>query len=92
MGLALCLCKHTDDYAVKGALLQPHSANIIFYCVPFSPPSTAMTVGIPQTEAECLLEERKGGDKPISHSLTGMFIQTVRLNSFLLLAKATFQF
>lgn len=35
-----------------------------------TPPSTAMTLGIPQAEAECLLEERKGGDKHISHSIT----------------------
>ncbi|KAM9720275.1 EEIG family member 2-like [Menidia menidia] len=27
-----------------------------------TPPSTAMTVGIPQANAECLLEDRKGGD------------------------------
>ncbi|XP_028987082.1 EEIG family member 2-like isoform X2 [Betta splendens] len=27
-----------------------------------TPPSTAMTLGIPQAEAECLLEDRKGGD------------------------------
>ncbi|KAF1383941.1 hypothetical protein PFLUV_G00137060 [Perca fluviatilis] len=35
-----------------------------------TPPSTAMTLGIPQAEAECLLEDRKGGNKHISHSLT----------------------
>ncbi|XP_018532385.1 protein FAM102B [Lates calcarifer] len=35
-----------------------------------TPPSTAMTLGIPQAEAECLLEDRKGGDMHISHSLT----------------------
>nr|XP_046264912.1 protein FAM102B-like [Scatophagus argus] len=35
-----------------------------------TPASTAMTLGIPQAEAECLLEDRKGGDKHISHSLT----------------------
>ncbi|KAK2822312.1 hypothetical protein Q5P01_022377 [Channa striata] len=33
-----------------------------------TPQSTAMTLGIPQAEAECLLEDRKGGDT--SHSLT----------------------
>ncbi|XP_026170308.1 protein FAM102B-like [Mastacembelus armatus] len=33
-----------------------------------TPPSTAMTLGIPQTEAECLLQDRKGGH--ISHSFT----------------------
>ncbi|XP_074545012.1 EEIG family member 2-like [Halichoeres trimaculatus] len=27
-----------------------------------TPPSTAMSLGIPQAEAECLLEDRKGGD------------------------------
>uniref|UniRef100_A0A3P9I6C2 C2 NT-type domain-containing protein n=1 Tax=Oryzias latipes TaxID=8090 RepID=A0A3P9I6C2_ORYLA len=35
------------------------------------PPSTAMTLGIPQTEAEFLHEERKGGDIKISHSVPG---------------------
>ncbi|XP_010736600.3 protein FAM102B [Larimichthys crocea] len=35
-----------------------------------TPPSTAMTLGIPQAEAECLLEDRKGGDMHISRSLT----------------------
>ncbi|TDH05537.1 hypothetical protein EPR50_G00123240 [Perca flavescens] len=35
-----------------------------------TPPSTAMTLGISQAEAECLLEDRKGGDKHIFHSLT----------------------
>ncbi|XP_042354451.1 protein FAM102B-like [Plectropomus leopardus] len=35
-----------------------------------TPPSTAMTLGIPQAEAECLLEDRKGGDLHVSHSLT----------------------
>ncbi|XP_056276883.1 EEIG family member 2-like isoform X2 [Pseudoliparis swirei] len=36
-----------------------------------TPPSTAMTLGIPPGEAECLLEDRKGGVMHISHSLTG---------------------
>ncbi|XP_061835740.1 EEIG family member 2-like [Nerophis lumbriciformis] len=36
-----------------------------------TPSSTAMTVCIPQAEAECLLEERKGGDIHTSHSATG---------------------
>nr|XP_019966478.1 PREDICTED: protein FAM102B-like [Paralichthys olivaceus] len=35
-----------------------------------TPPSTAMTLGIPQAEAECLLEDRKGGDVHIALSLT----------------------
>ncbi|KAM9349734.1 EEIG family member 2-like [Symphorus nematophorus] len=35
-----------------------------------TPPSTAMTLGIPQAEAECLLEDRKGGDIHVSHSVT----------------------
>ncbi|KAK9539129.1 hypothetical protein VZT92_004258 [Zoarces viviparus] len=35
-----------------------------------TPPSTAMTLGIPQAEAECLLEDRKGGDMYMSQSLT----------------------
>lgn len=33
-----------------------------------TPPSTAMTLGVPQTEAERLLEDRKGGDMHISLS------------------------
>uniref|UniRef100_A0A3B5BBP1 Protein FAM102B-like n=1 Tax=Stegastes partitus TaxID=144197 RepID=A0A3B5BBP1_9TELE len=40
------------------------------------PPSTAMTLGIPQTEAECLHEDRKGGDIYITHSLTRMYIHS----------------
>ncbi|AWP04179.1 putative protein FAM102B [Scophthalmus maximus] len=35
-----------------------------------TPPSTAMTLGIPKAEAECLLEDRKGGDLHIFNSLT----------------------
>ncbi|KAM3865953.1 EEIG family member 2-like [Diretmus argenteus] len=35
-----------------------------------TPPSTAMTLGLPQAEAECLHEDRKGGDMHISHSVT----------------------
>lgn len=35
-----------------------------------TPPSTAMTLGIPPAEAERLLEDRKGGDLHIFHSLT----------------------
>lgn len=42
-------------------------------CVPFSPPSTAMTLGIPQANAEGLLEGRKGGDMHISHSVSGTY-------------------
>ncbi|XP_049889637.1 protein FAM102B-like [Epinephelus moara] len=42
-----------------------------------TPPSTAMTLGIPQAEAECLLEDRKGGDLNISHSLTGTPVKSV---------------
>ncbi|XP_063741192.1 EEIG family member 2-like isoform X2 [Eleginops maclovinus] len=34
-----------------------------------TPPSTAMTLGNPQAEADCLLEDRKGGDMHISHLL-----------------------
>ncbi|XP_059200201.1 EEIG family member 2-like isoform X2 [Centropristis striata] len=41
-----------------------------------TPPSTAMTLGIPQSEAECLLEDRKGGIH-ISHSLTGTPVKSV---------------
>lgn len=36
-----------------------------------TPPSTAMTLGIPQANAEGLLEGRKGGDMHISHSVSG---------------------
>uniref|UniRef100_A0A665TCR3 Protein FAM102B-like n=1 Tax=Echeneis naucrates TaxID=173247 RepID=A0A665TCR3_ECHNA len=39
-------------------------------CLAHSPPSTAPTVGIPQSEAECLLEDRKGGHIQTPHSLT----------------------
>ncbi|XP_047446132.1 protein FAM102B-like [Mugil cephalus] len=35
-----------------------------------TPPSTAMTLGIQQVEAECLLEDRKGGDMHTSHLVT----------------------
>ncbi|TNN67824.1 Protein FAM102B [Liparis tanakae] len=35
-----------------------------------TPPSTAMTLGIPPVEAERLLEDRKGGVMHVSHSLT----------------------
>ncbi|XP_068593618.1 EEIG family member 2-like [Cebidichthys violaceus] len=42
-----------------------------------TPPSTAMTLGIPQAEAECLLEDRKGGDMHISHSLTETPVKSV---------------
>ncbi|XP_015242170.1 PREDICTED: protein FAM102B-like [Cyprinodon variegatus] len=35
-----------------------------------TPPSTAMTLGIPPCEAEGLLEDRKGGDMHTSHSVT----------------------
>ncbi|XP_029310188.1 LOW QUALITY PROTEIN: protein FAM102B-like [Cottoperca gobio] len=42
-----------------------------------TPPSTAMTLGIPQAEAECLLEDRKGGDMHISHALTKTPLKSV---------------
>ncbi|XP_069562298.1 EEIG family member 2-like isoform X1 [Brachyistius frenatus] len=35
-----------------------------------TPASTAMTLGIPTAQAECLLEDRKGGDTHISYSLS----------------------
>ncbi|XP_041849324.1 protein FAM102B-like isoform X2 [Melanotaenia boesemani] len=35
-----------------------------------TPPSTAMTLGVLQGEAECLLEDRKGGDIQVSHFVT----------------------
>ncbi|XP_077470460.1 EEIG family member 2-like isoform X2 [Stigmatopora argus] len=44
-----------------------------------TPPSTAMTLGIPQTASECLLEERKGGDMSTSNSATGTPIPEKRL-------------
>ncbi|KAF3699272.1 Protein FAM102B [Channa argus] len=40
-----------------------------------TPPSTAMTLGISQAEAECLLEDRKGGEK--SSSLNATSIKSV---------------
>lgn len=52
--------------------------NIIPCCVPFRPPSTAMTVGIPPVEAECLLEDRKGGNMHPAHTFTRMYIQIPR--------------
>lgn len=50
-------------------------SNIIPCCVPFRPPSTAMTVGIPPVEAECLHEDRKGGNVHPAHTFTRMYIQ-----------------
>ncbi|XP_041658429.1 protein FAM102B-like [Cheilinus undulatus] len=41
-----------------------------------TPPSTAMTLAIPQAN-ECLLEERKGGDLHITHSLTETPVKSV---------------
>ncbi|XP_034559726.1 protein FAM102B-like [Notolabrus celidotus] len=37
-----------------------------------TPPSTAMSLGIPQAKAGCLLEERKGGDQHTALSLTAV--------------------
>ncbi|XP_037643805.1 protein FAM102B-like [Sebastes umbrosus] len=42
-----------------------------------TPPSTAMTLGNPQAEAECLLEDRKGGDMHIPYSLTETPVKSV---------------
>ncbi|XP_034412237.1 protein FAM102B-like isoform X2 [Cyclopterus lumpus] len=42
-----------------------------------TPPSTAMTLGIPPVEAECLLEDRKGGVMHIYHSLTETPVKSV---------------
>uniref|UniRef100_UPI0037E83BF4 EEIG family member 2-like n=1 Tax=Semicossyphus pulcher TaxID=241346 RepID=UPI0037E83BF4 len=42
-----------------------------------TPPSTAMTLGIPQSEAECLLEDRKGGDMYLSPSFTETPVKSV---------------
>ncbi|XP_054452186.1 EEIG family member 2-like [Anoplopoma fimbria] len=42
-----------------------------------TPPSTAMTLGNPQAEAECLLEDRKGGDMHITHLLTETPVKSV---------------
>uniref|UniRef100_A0A3Q3E7W3 EEIG family member 2a n=1 Tax=Labrus bergylta TaxID=56723 RepID=A0A3Q3E7W3_9LABR len=55
-----------DNSILKVFLITPLSLS----CPLSSPPSTAMTLGIPQVEAECLLEDRKGGDMHISPSLT----------------------
>lgn len=52
--------------------------NVIPCCVPFRPPSTAMTVGIPPVEAECLLEDRKGGNVHPVHTFIRMYIQIPR--------------
>lgn len=73
----LC-CPQTGDHQ----WYRPHPLmsliNIIPCCVPFRPPSTAMTVGIPPVEAECLLEDRKGGNVHPAHTLTRMYIQIPR--------------
>lgn len=37
------------------------------------PPSTAMTLGIPQAESGCLLEDRKGSNMHILHLVTGKY-------------------
>lgn len=42
---------------------------------PHRPPSTAMTLGSPQSEAELLLEDRKGGHLHISRLLSGISTQ-----------------
>ncbi|XP_077580839.1 EEIG family member 2-like isoform X2 [Stigmatopora nigra] len=44
-----------------------------------TPPSTAMTLGIPKTASECLLKERKGGDMSTSSSITGTPIPEKKL-------------
>uniref|UniRef100_A0A3Q3KG54 C2 NT-type domain-containing protein n=1 Tax=Monopterus albus TaxID=43700 RepID=A0A3Q3KG54_MONAL len=49
-----------DNSILKVCCDETHSSKI--------PPSTAVILGIPQAEAECLLEDRKGGN--ISHSFT----------------------
>ncbi|XP_019712322.1 protein FAM102B-like [Hippocampus comes] len=46
-----------------------------------TPSSTAMTLGVPQAESACLLEERKGGDMHTSHSLTATPVLEERLPS-----------
>ncbi|XP_061694278.1 EEIG family member 2-like [Syngnathoides biaculeatus] len=46
-----------------------------------TPSSKAMTLGVPQAESECLLEERKGGDTHTSHSATGTPVTEQRLTS-----------
>lgn len=48
-------------------------------CVSFSPPSTAMTLGPSQAEAEGLLEDRKGGDMHTPLSVTSMCTYTLRV-------------
>lgn len=48
-------------------------SNLTASCITYRPPSTAMTLGVPQTEAERLLEDRKGGDMHISLSHPRMY-------------------
>nr|XP_040026370.1 protein FAM102B-like [Gasterosteus aculeatus aculeatus] len=49
-----------------------------------TPPSTAMTLGVLQAEAECLLEDRKGGDMHVSHSLSATPVKSVSVPEELL--------
>ncbi|XP_020778745.1 EEIG family member 2-like [Boleophthalmus pectinirostris] len=49
-----------------------------------APPSTAMTLRIPQTEAGCLLEDRHGGDQQTSLSLRGSPVKSVSVPEGLL--------
>uniref|UniRef100_A0A3Q0S8P8 EEIG family member 2a n=1 Tax=Amphilophus citrinellus TaxID=61819 RepID=A0A3Q0S8P8_AMPCI len=59
-----------EGYDTKNTRQDNSILKITKTCAPFSPPSTAMTLGIPQANAECLLEGRKGGDMHVSHSVT----------------------
>uniref|UniRef100_A0A3P8STZ9 EEIG family member 2a n=1 Tax=Amphiprion percula TaxID=161767 RepID=A0A3P8STZ9_AMPPE len=65
-----------EGYDTKNTRQDNSILKLVCSYVLFSPPSTAMTLGIPQCEAECLLEDRKGGDIHITHSLTRMYMYT----------------
>ncbi|XP_034038387.1 protein FAM102B-like isoform X2 [Thalassophryne amazonica] len=41
-----------------------------------TPPSTTMSLAMPQPDAECLLEERKGGDPTVAHSVAATQAQS----------------
>ncbi|XP_028283491.1 protein FAM102B-like [Parambassis ranga] len=49
-----------------------------------TPPSTATTLGVPQAGAQCLLEDRKGGDIHTSHSVTETPLKSVSVPEELL--------
>uniref|UniRef100_A0A3Q4BAE6 C2 NT-type domain-containing protein n=1 Tax=Mola mola TaxID=94237 RepID=A0A3Q4BAE6_MOLML len=62
-----------DNSILKVSIINTYDSTVFLgnvTVVPFRPPSTAMTLGIPHAESECLLEDRKGGNMQISHLLT----------------------